>query len=157
MKKAVFLDRDGIVNELIFDPEHGVIDSPMVSPQVKLIYGIDQLLREVKQLGFTTIVCSNQPGIGLGKITQEKLKDITSEIDTQLKSMEQPIADYRANNNGPRVLEYIIRLNQAIMQSQKACSRYLDAQQELERTRFFEQEESERAHLSELPKSEFDK
>lgn len=84
MKKAIFLDRDGIVNELVFNTEHGIIDSPMIPSQVKLIHGIDKLLKRVKQLGFTTIICSNQPGIGLGKITQEKLKDITDEINTQL-------------------------------------------------------------------------
>lgn len=86
MKKAVFLDRDGIINELVFYPEQGVIDSPMTSSQVNLVHGIEQLIAEVKEMGFITIVCSNQPGVALGKIALSNLKDITNQIETKLKS-----------------------------------------------------------------------
>lgn len=85
MKKAVFLDRDGVVNELVFHPEQGVIDSPMIPFEVTLVYGIDGLIKRVKELDFITIVCSNQPGVGLGKVTSKNFKKITDEIISQLK------------------------------------------------------------------------
>lgn len=86
MKKALFLDRDGIINELVFYNGQGIIDSPILPSQVKLVYGIDQLIKDAKELGFAIIVCSNQPGIGLKKNTLKNLEDVTEEINSQLQS-----------------------------------------------------------------------
>ncbi len=85
MKKAIFLDRDGVINELIFFAEHGIVDSPLVSSQVKLVYGVDELITGVARLGFIIIVCSNQPAVGLGKITLRNLNSITEKISSLLK------------------------------------------------------------------------
>ena len=37
MEKAIFLDRDGVVNEMIYYPEHGIIDSPFTVEQFRLL------------------------------------------------------------------------------------------------------------------------
>lgn len=86
MKKAVFLDRDGVINELIFYAEQGVIDIPMNPSQIKLIHGISELLKYAKESDFIIVVCSNQSGVGLGKVTLENLNRITEEINSKLKS-----------------------------------------------------------------------
>jgi len=36
MNQAVFLDRDGVVNELIYHAEQGIIDSPFTVEQFRL-------------------------------------------------------------------------------------------------------------------------
>ncbi len=85
MTKAVFLDRDGIINELVYDSVHGTVDSPIIASQVSLMYGISELIKEVSKMGFLTIVCSNQPSVGLGKTTLANFKAVSSKIQSLLK------------------------------------------------------------------------
>jgi len=33
----ILLDRDGVLNELVVDPEQGTIDSPLAPPQVRIV------------------------------------------------------------------------------------------------------------------------
>lgn len=94
MKLAVFFDRDGVINELIFNPQHGTVDSPMLPSEVKLVYGIGGLIKGVKALGFTTIICSNQPAVALDKTSLKNLEAITKEIKRQLKA-QGGVIDYQ--------------------------------------------------------------
>lgn len=80
MRKAIFLDRDGIINELVYYPEAGIVDTPINSSQVKLIFGIDQLIRHAKKLGYLVVVISNQPAIGLNKISQKQFDFVDEKI-----------------------------------------------------------------------------
>lgn len=91
--KAIFFDRDGVINELVYEKEHGTIDSPMVPSQVSLVYGVAALIREVKNLGFITIVYSNQPSVGLRKTTLKNFKAINKKIKLLLKK-EGAAIDY---------------------------------------------------------------
>ena len=43
--KAVFLDRDGVVNELVYFPEQGIIDSPFIAGQFRLCRGVPGRLK----------------------------------------------------------------------------------------------------------------
>ena len=80
MKKAVFLDRDGIINELVYFPEQGIVDTPINPSQVKLIFGVDKLINVAKEIGFLVIVISNQPAIGLKKINGKDFRSIDKTI-----------------------------------------------------------------------------
>lgn len=85
MKKAVFLDRDGIINELVYFPEQGIVDNPINPSQVRLVFGIDQLIKVSKRLGYLIIVISNQPAIGLKKLKNSDFKKIDKKINYLLK------------------------------------------------------------------------
>lgn len=85
MKKAVFLDRDGVVNELVYFPEQGIVDNPLNASQVKLVFGIDQLIKVSKKLGYLNIVISNQPTIGLNKLKNIDFKKVDIKIKYLLK------------------------------------------------------------------------
>ena len=61
--KAVFLDRDGVINELIYHQEHGVIDSPFTVEQFKLLPDVANAINKFHELGFKVIIVSNQPGV----------------------------------------------------------------------------------------------
>lgn len=84
MNKAVFLDRDGIINELVYFPEQGIIDTPINPSQVNLFFGVDELIKQAKKREFLVIVISNQPAIGLGKITDKDFKMIDEKINNFL-------------------------------------------------------------------------
>ena len=64
--KAVFLDRDGIINELVYYPEHGIVDSPFTVSQFRLTDFAIQAINKLHYLGYKVIVISNQPGIAKG-------------------------------------------------------------------------------------------
>jgi D-glycero-D-manno-heptose 1,7-bisphosphate phosphatase len=61
--KAIFLDRDGVINELIYYPEHGIVDSPFTPEQVKILPGVTRAIQMFHEMGFKVIIVSNQPGI----------------------------------------------------------------------------------------------
>ena len=60
--KAVFLDRDGVVNELVYFPEHGVIDSPFVAEQFQLCRGVPEAIKNFQRAGYKVIIASKPAG-----------------------------------------------------------------------------------------------
>jgi len=52
MDRTVFLDRDGVINELIYYPEHGVVDSPFTVEQFRLLPGVCETINKFHELGF---------------------------------------------------------------------------------------------------------
>ncbi len=68
MKKAVFLDRDGVINENVHD---------LVRPeQVALIPGAAEGIRKINESGFLVVVITNQPVIAKGFCTFEDVEMI---------------------------------------------------------------------------------
>jgi D,D-heptose 1,7-bisphosphate phosphatase len=75
---AVFLDRDGVINEIVYHKEMGIVDSPFTVEQFMLIKDIDKAINKFQELGFKVIIISNQPGIAKNhhdEITFEKIKE----------------------------------------------------------------------------------
>ena len=62
-KKALFLDRDGVIN-YNFGYVHKIID-------FKFIEGIFNLVKVAKEKGYLVIIVTNQAGIGRGLYTKE--------------------------------------------------------------------------------------
>ena len=83
--KAVFLDRDGVINELIYYEDMGIIDSPFTTKQFKLFPNVEKAIKKIKKLGFMTIVVSNQPGIAKKNFTVETFEKITEKMKKELK------------------------------------------------------------------------
>ena len=80
--KAIFLDRDGTLNEMVYNENHGIFDSPMLPSQLKVIAGSTDLVNRAKELGYKVIIISNQPGIAKGTLTIENLKAINNKLLT---------------------------------------------------------------------------
>lgn len=72
--KAVFLDRDGVINELVYHHEAGVIDSPFTPAQFRLLPRVPQAIRRLNRLGLAVVVVSNQPGIAKGHFSRTTLQ-----------------------------------------------------------------------------------
>ena len=85
MSEAVFLDRDGVINKLVFFPEHGIIDSPLNPAQFKLMPGAAEAIRTFNRLKLKVIVVSNQPTIAKGKTTKELFEKIRLKMKTLLE------------------------------------------------------------------------
>ncbi|MEW5803146.1 MAG: HAD family hydrolase [bacterium] len=84
MNKAIFLDRDGVINEIIYHHDIGVIDSPFTPGQFHLRDGVGQAIKEINGTGFLAIVATNQPGIAKGHFDENVLNSITEKMKTDL-------------------------------------------------------------------------
>ena len=65
----IILDRDGVLNEVVVDQEHGTINSPMNLSEVKIIPGVALALKKLVNSGFLLAVATNQPAVAKKKTT----------------------------------------------------------------------------------------
>jgi D-glycero-D-manno-heptose 1,7-bisphosphate phosphatase len=84
MAKAVFLDRDGTINEIIYYQELGIVDSPFTMEQFKLLPGVGEAIRILNQSEFKVILVSNQPGIAKGHFSMDTFEKIREKMRTEL-------------------------------------------------------------------------
>ena len=73
---AVFLDRDGVLNEL-----RGYIRTP---EELVLIPGAAQAVRSLNRQGLRAVVVTNQPVLARGECTPEALRRVHAKLDTEL-------------------------------------------------------------------------
>jgi D-glycero-D-manno-heptose 1,7-bisphosphate phosphatase len=81
---AVFLDRDGTLNEMVYDPTHGLLDSPRRPAQVRAVAHAKELLQELREMGFLIVLVTNQPGISKGTLTLDELHAVNLELSKAL-------------------------------------------------------------------------
>jgi D-glycero-D-manno-heptose 1,7-bisphosphate phosphatase len=74
VRRAVFLDRDGVINRMFYQPEFGLLDSPANPNEFELLPRVGEAVAELNGLGLLVIVVSNQPGIAKGKFTPALLE-----------------------------------------------------------------------------------
>jgi D-glycero-D-manno-heptose 1,7-bisphosphate phosphatase len=72
-RAAVFLDRDGVLNEAVPDPVSGEPESPLHVADVRLMPGSAAAVRRLADAGYAVVCVSNQPGAAKGKMTLEQL------------------------------------------------------------------------------------
>jgi histidinol-phosphate phosphatase family protein len=89
-KGLILLDRDGVLNSLVIDPEQGTVDSPLHPSQVKICPGATEALARLKQMGFTLALVTNQPAAAKGKTTKQNLLDVHERV-LSLAQKEQPL------------------------------------------------------------------
>ncbi len=79
-RRAVFIDRDGILNEMVYDENHGLLDSPRRPEQVRLVPGAADFLKGVKDAGYLAIIVTNQPGVAKHTLTVEEVEALNDHI-----------------------------------------------------------------------------
>jgi len=82
-KKAVFFDRDGVLNHLV--ERDGSFYSPQNFTDFQISPESFDVIHKVKELGYLAIVVSNQPDISRGKLEQSELDKITNILLNDLK------------------------------------------------------------------------
>jgi D-glycero-D-manno-heptose 1,7-bisphosphate phosphatase len=94
MKKAIFLDRDGVINELVMNPETGDYEPPHRSEQVVLFPWAIESLILLQNSGFELFVISNQPDYAKGKTSIEALQEVHARIEYSLSTAGINIREY---------------------------------------------------------------
>jgi len=82
---AVFLDRDGVLNELVFYKDQGRIGSPLSAKQLRVMPHAAETVKGLRTLGAKIIVISNQPGVAKKQISYRELVKMNSKIKEELK------------------------------------------------------------------------
>lgn len=67
--RSVFLDRDGIINELCLDPATGYFESPLRVEDVRLKAGVSHEIFRLREIGFLLVGVTNQPSAAKGRIS----------------------------------------------------------------------------------------
>ena len=84
--RAVLLDRDGVINALVYHQDAGVIDAPFTRAQFRLLPRVPQAIRLLNDLGLRVAIVSNQPGIAKGHLKPEMLEWFDRAMLKQIQS-----------------------------------------------------------------------
>ena len=83
MKKAVFLDRDGVINKAIV--KNGLPTSPSLLDELKILPGVKESILKLKKLNFVCIIVTNQPDVSRGKINKNTVIKINNFLKKKIK------------------------------------------------------------------------
>ena len=71
--RAIFLDRDGVINRNIFNPASGKYEAPLEAAQFEFAHGALDAMRGLRTGGFHLFLVSNQPNYAKGKSSLQDL------------------------------------------------------------------------------------
>jgi len=89
MKKAVFLDRDGVVNEVLTDRVK-FVNKPK---DLYILDGVGRAIQLFNENGYEVFIVTNQGGIGLGYITEKNLHAIHQKLTQEIEKEGGTIKD----------------------------------------------------------------
>jgi D-glycero-D-manno-heptose 1,7-bisphosphate phosphatase len=82
VNRAVFVDRDGVINEFV--PGSEGPDSPRSVEEFRLLPGVADAIRRLNSLGLPIVLVSNQPGVAKGKYPMANLDAMTNQLKASL-------------------------------------------------------------------------
>lgn len=80
--RAIFLDRDGVINKIVF--RDGRVTSPRSIEEFEFEAGVEDAVKRLKENGYRLFVVSNQPEVSRGLLTTQSLQMMTERIMTTL-------------------------------------------------------------------------
>lgn len=82
MRRAVFLDRDGVVNKVVI--RRGEVSTPRRFEEFEFTEGIGEEVRRIKQAGYLVFVITNQPDVARGILPAAELERMSAAIRSRL-------------------------------------------------------------------------
>lgn len=82
MKKAVFLDRDGVINNSML--VNGIPTPPRSLEQLEILSGVAEGIELLHSAGFELIVVSNQPDVSRGKMSKQVVDKLNIKLKKEL-------------------------------------------------------------------------
>ena len=82
MNKAIFLDRDGVINNIIVS--NGLPLSPLKFEEFKILPGVRESISKLKKLNFFCILVTNQPDVSRGKIKKDTVIKMNEYLKKEL-------------------------------------------------------------------------
>ena len=82
MNRAVFFDRDGVLNKLVF--RDGNYYSPRNIEKFQLYNDAEKVIHKIRDKGYLVLIVSNQPDIARGFLKKSVLNEMTNKIYDKL-------------------------------------------------------------------------
>lgn len=82
LHKAVFLDRDGVINQAIV--KNGKPYPPSQLSELKIIAGVQEAFQDLRAAGFLLIVVTNQPDVARGTTDKSVVEKINNALMSKL-------------------------------------------------------------------------
>lgn len=82
MRRAVFLDRDGVINRAVV--RNGKPYPPSGIRELEILPGVPEAIELLKKAGFRLIVVTNQPDVARGVRTREEVETIHAALRSKL-------------------------------------------------------------------------
>lgn len=96
--RAIFLDRDGVLNHPV--RRNGKGYPPARVEDVKVYAGICDQLQRLKDRGFVLIVVTNQPDVARGMTSQSTVESINEAIAHQIPALDRFFVCFHDNIDG---------------------------------------------------------
>jgi D-glycero-D-manno-heptose 1,7-bisphosphate phosphatase len=103
--RAVFLDRDGVVIELVWDTADGTYEGPHSAADVVLLPGAADAIRRIRSLDYRAVVVSNQPAAAKGKASPADLLETHERVVELLAAADAVVDDYRYCFHHPEAVD----------------------------------------------------
>jgi D-glycero-D-manno-heptose 1,7-bisphosphate phosphatase len=107
--RAVFLDRDGVINDPVMDPVDGRMESPLDPATVALADGAVDGLRALRDAGWMLIAASNQPAASKGKTTRAALDAVHERVVALLDAEGVALDEWRYCFDHPEATDPALR------------------------------------------------
>ena len=82
MRRAVFLDRDGVINRAIV--RDGMPYPPANFDELEILPGVSDALKKLHAADYLLIVITNQPDVARGTVKKSDVEQINSQLSFQL-------------------------------------------------------------------------
>lgn len=93
VERAVFFDRDGVINDTDVDLSIPKSFAPRKPEDLRIFPGVAEIIRNLKNAGFVIIVVSNQPDIALGKIDESTRAALEGKFESLIKIEGIPVEE----------------------------------------------------------------
>ena len=81
-RRAVFLDRDGVINRAFV--RDGKPLPPPTLQELEILPGVPEALHDLKEYGYELLVVTNQPDVGRGKLSRQTLDAMHKSLSASL-------------------------------------------------------------------------
>jgi D-glycero-D-manno-heptose 1,7-bisphosphate phosphatase len=102
VSRAVFLDRDGVINRNVLDPLSGEWGAPLRGEDFELAPGAIEGMRSLQDAGFLLFLISNQPNYAKGKSSLEELAEVHRRLTAELAAAGITFAEFYYCYHHPR-------------------------------------------------------
>ena len=85
MRRAVFLDRDGVLNRAIL--REGKPHPPATLAELRLLAGVRDACRKLHEAGFKLILITNQPDIARGLVSAQQVSEMNRRLQRFLRGL----------------------------------------------------------------------
>ena len=83
MRKAIFLDRDGVINKVFI--KDNLPTSPPSFDQLEILPGVKEAILILKKLNFVCLIVTNQPDVSRGKIEKKTVIKMNNHLKDEIK------------------------------------------------------------------------